>query len=239
MGANNTGLSTLITLSGADAFNEWMFGAIRPYVNGKILEIGSGIGNISSLFIRHHIPLFLSDQSDDYIARLRSRFAGEDGVKGFFSIDLATRDPDAAYPSLTGTFDTVFALNVVEHIQEESLAIKNCYKLLAPGGRLILLVPAWPGLYNRLDKELDHFRRYTTSTLCQSLSGYFNVVEMKYFNLAGIFGWWLTGSVLRRRILAPGQVKFYSRLVPLLRLADSMTFHRMGLSLIGVGEKKQ
>lgn len=234
----DTGLSTLVTLSEANSFNEWMFGAICPYIKGKTLEIGSGIGNISSEFIRHHMPLYVSDRSDEYVGRLHMRFPGEKLIKGVFTIDLTDRHFDVSHAGILGTFDTVFALNVIEHIHEESQAIANCHKLLAPGGRLILLVPAWPSLYNGLDKDLEHFRRYTTGSLRSALSERFIILKMKYFNLAGIFGWWLVGNVLRRKQMSPEQVGFYSRLVPLLRLADRLAFNKLGLSLIAVAEKK-
>lgn len=237
MEAKDSGISTLETLSGAHSFNEWMFNAIRPYIKGKTLEIGSGIGNISSIFVEHQLHLYVSDHTTVYTHRLQARFAGEPLVKGVLTIDLADRDFDNTHADVIGTFDTVFALNVVEHIEDEELAIRNCHKLLAAGGRLVLLVPAWPALYNRLDTELVHFRRYTTRTLRSALASRFTVLDIKYFNLAGIFGWWLTGVVLRRKEMGSGQVKLYSRLVPLLQLADRLTFHRIGLSLIGVGEK--
>jgi SAM-dependent methyltransferase len=234
-----TGLSTLISLSEADALNGWMFEeALLPYVKGRTLEIGSGIGNISSEFIRRNMPLHVSDLSEEYIDRLHAKFGGEKNIKGIYNIDLADKNFETSHAYILGSFDTVFALNVVEHIREESLAIENCYKLLAPGGRLILLVPAWPSLYNRLDKELEHFRRYTSASLRKALSGRFTILKTKYFNLAGIFGWWLTGNVLRKKMMASEQVRFYNRLVPLFRLGDVLTFRKLGLSVIAVGEKK-
>ncbi|HEY8969036.1 MAG TPA: class I SAM-dependent methyltransferase [Puia sp.] len=233
------GLSTLISLSEADRFNEWMFEAVRPYITGKTLEIGSGIGNISAILAGHKLPLYVSDHTDEYIERLRKRFAATDQVKGVLSIDLAEKNFDAVHAGIVGTFDTVFALNVIEHIEDDHLAILNCYKLLKPGGRVVVLVPAWPALYNRLDQGLEHHRRYSSTTLRQLLSGLFTVTEMKYFNLAGIGGWWVTGTLLKRKVIGEGRAKVYNRLVPLFRLLDRLSFHRMGLSLVAVGEKER
>ncbi|MBN9379737.1 MAG: methyltransferase [Chitinophagaceae bacterium] len=233
-----TGFSTLLALEHARHFNAWMFGDIRLYLKGNILEIGSGIGNISTLCIGQKIPLSISDYDPVYYHLLQKKFGAEPYVKGIYSIDLADRQFGTTYAELLGTFDTVFALNVIEHIKEESQAISNCHKLLTPGGRLILLVPAWPSLYNCLDKGLDHFRRYTPSSMRKALSGQFSIVRTKYFNLAGIFGWWLIGTILRRKEMSSKQVGLYSKLVPLLRLADRLTFHKLGLSLVTVAEKK-
>src|SRR5882757_9173595 len=214
MDPNETGFSTLVTLRVAHRFNAWMFEEVRPYLSGKILEIGSGLGNISSMFIREGIPLSLSDYDPDYFQWLKKEFGADPHVKDIYSIDLADKNFETVYASILHTFDAVFALNVIEHIKDDKLAVENCYKLLVPGGRLVLLVPAWPSLYNRLDKELHHFRRYTSTTLRELLSVHFDVMEMKYFNLAGILGWWLTGTVLRRGVIGAGQAKLYNKLVP-------------------------
>ncbi|HEY4209505.1 MAG TPA: class I SAM-dependent methyltransferase [Puia sp.] len=234
-----TGLSTLLALEQAHQFNAWMFGEIQPYLKGKVLEIGSGIGNISSLCIGHGIPLSISDYDPHYLSLLRQKFGGNPSVEGIYGIDLSDTAFQTTYNELQGSFDTVFALNVVEHIQDDRLAIRNCHWLLRPGGRLVILVPALPMLYNRLDKGLEHYRRYSTATLRQLLSGPFDVKKMRYFNLAGIGGWWLIGTLLRRKVIGGGRAKIYNRLVPLLRLADKLSFHRLGLSLVVVGEKKR
>jgi SAM-dependent methyltransferase len=160
-------------------------------------------------------------------------------VKGIFKIDLADKNFEISYADLLGKFDTVFALNVVEHIEDDMLAVKNCHRLLSPGGRLLILMPAYPSLYSPMDKELQHYRRYTRSSMAALLSKDFKVLTTWYFNLAGIFGWWMAGSVLRSKRLTNGQMKWYDRLVPLFRLADRITFHIAGLSVIGVGKKKE
>lgn len=56
-------------------------------------------------------------------------------------------------------------LNVLEHIEDDFLALKNAYDLLKPGGSLIIEVPAGPYLYDSYDKQLHHFRRYTALEL--------------------------------------------------------------------------
>ena len=63
------------------------------------------------------------------------------------------------------SFDLVIMLNVLEHINNDELALSNVYKLLKPGGLLIIEVPAGPFLYDSYDKELKHFRRYSSSGL--------------------------------------------------------------------------
>lgn len=67
------------------------------------------------------------------------------------------------------TFDAIIMLNVLEHIEDDLLALKNVRNLLKPGGYLILEVPAGPRLYDRYDEELRHFRRYSSTNLIEKL----------------------------------------------------------------------
>jgi 2-polyprenyl-3-methyl-5-hydroxy-6-metoxy-1,4-benzoquinol methylase len=236
---DEVGKSTLENLSAAGRLNDWMFESIRPYVKGRILETGSGIGNISSCFVQHGIPLAVSDYSQHYRDFLAQKFAGEPLITGVFQLDLAENTFEERYPALIGQYDTVYALNVVEHIEDHQLAIANCKKLLAPGGHLIILVPAYQFLYNGFDKELEHFRRYTRRSVKKLfVSQELDIIKTWYFNLAGILGWFVSGTLLRKKTLPSGQLSFYNKLVPLFRIADRVTFNRLGLSVIIVGRKK-
>ena len=235
--ADEVGLSTLVNISGADRLNAWMFETIQPFVKGKTLEIGSGIGNISAQFVKHGLPLSLSDYSDEYCQYLQKKFSSEPLIGNIVKIDLVDKDFDTRYASLLGTFDTIFALNVVEHIENDRLAVANCYKLLASGGKIILLMPAYQALYNGFDKGLGHYRRYTRKSMDQLLSTQFQVLRTWHFNFAGIFGWFLFGSVLRGKNIKEGQMSAYDKLVGIFRLADKITFNTIGLSVLGVGKK--
>lgn len=232
------GLTTLEHLSAADHLNDWMFETIKPFVKGMILEIGSGIGNISSFFIDNGIPLTLSDLSTSYCQHLRRKFTGESLVDDIIQLDLADEDFDNRHPELRSNFNTVFALNVVEHIRDHELAIENCRKLLAKKGHVIILVPAYPALYNVLDRELEHYRRYTYASLRNLLSRHFDIVKMSSFNLAGVFGWYLSGNIMKKQTLPPGQLNLYNKLVPLFRVVDNLAFHQFGLSVVAVGRRR-
>jgi len=237
---DEVGISTLENLSIVDKLNDWMFDSIRPYIKGRILEIGSGIGNISTVFVNHGIPICVSDYSDHYCNLLDRRFSNEPLIEGVFQIDLSDTDFEIRYGSLIGKFDTVFALNVIEHIKNDQLAISNCKKLLSPEGHLIILVPAWQSLYNTFDRELEHFRRYTIYTARKLFSSQqLEIINTWYFNLAGILGWFVFGTVLRNKTLPSSQLSLYNKLVPIFRLVDKITLNKVGLSVIIVGKKSE
>jgi len=61
--------------------------------------------------------------------------------------------------------DAVVVLNVLEHIERDDSALRQLYRILKPGGVLIIEVPAGPELYDDFDAHLMHFRRYTSRGL--------------------------------------------------------------------------
>ena len=56
--------------------------------------------------------------------------------------------------------DTIFSLNVFEHIEDDLAAMRNADRVLQPGGHLILVVPAHRWLYGSIDRAIGHNRRY-------------------------------------------------------------------------------
>jgi len=232
---DNEGLVTLDVISKADKFNKWMYQTIKPHCTGRILEIGSGIGNISQFFVNEGADLTLSDIREGYCSMLRKKFSS---VRQVIQLNLTDPAFDHAFREYLGQFDTVFALNVVEHIEDHMLAISNCHKLLKPGGRLVILVPAYMSLYNQFDLELEHFRRYTKKVLTDVfLRNQFTIRHTQYFNFMGIFGWYVSGKLQKNYTIPGSQMSLYNKLVPIFKLIDKLTFNQFGLSVIVVGQK--
>jgi 2-polyprenyl-3-methyl-5-hydroxy-6-metoxy-1,4-benzoquinol methylase len=162
---NDVSLDTLSVIKKAEKFNRWMYETIKPYCSGQILEIGSGIGNISQFFLRDGYQVTLSDIRNDYRENLRAHFLAFSNLKEITCLDIIHSDFKKEYQSHFSKYDTIFALNVIEHVKDDNLAISNCRNLLRSNGTLIILVPAFPSLYNSFDKGLEHYRRYTKKSL--------------------------------------------------------------------------
>lgn len=234
-GHDAAGQETLERFANAPAFNRWLYQSISRYCNGRILEIGSGIGNISSLLLADHKQVTLSDLRQPYCDKLQQRFGRHPHFEGALQLDIAPADLELHHPELLHQFDTVIALNVVEHIEDDASALGNCRKLLRDNGRLIILVPAYQFLYNTFDEELGHYKRYTRKELGDKMQAAgLDLVHTRYFNLAGIPGWWLTGSVMKKKVIPGVQLKIFNRLVPLFRLLDKLVLRQIGLSAIAV-----
>lgn len=230
------GLETLKSISEANQFNEWMYDRISPFCDGKILEIGSGIGNISEYFVRDKKNIHLTDIRDNYLDFLKNSF--ENRVERIEKMDVVVDSFESDFKDDLGTYDAVFALNVVEHIEDDHKAISNIYKLLKPTGKIIILVPAYQFLYNSFDKALEHYRRYNRKNLSELIHGNgFDIVKCDHFNFAGMFGWFLSGHILKKETIPSGQMKLYNSLVPIFKVVDKVVMNKMGLSVVCVGEK--
>jgi SAM-dependent methyltransferase len=227
---DHVGAATLERLAVAPKFNRWMFDRLRPWIGQRVLEVGSGIGNLS-VFLQDRQRVVLTDAEPRYLERLRERFGGR------ASIDVARLCLPVVDGALAAErFDTVICLNVLEHIEDDVASLTAMRGLLPPGGRLVLLVPALRALYGSLDRALGHCRRYTRVELIAKLreTG-FVLRHLEYFNLAGIPGWWVTGRLLRRSLIPTASLRWYDALVPLFRLERLLPW-RIGQSLIAVGE---
>ena len=233
------GEQTLEAISDADKFNDWMYATIKPFTKGKVLEIGSGIGNISNCFIEDGISIMTSDIRDGYCKRLKERFSGKPAFLGTVNMNLTDTDFEQKFSEHLNQYDTVFALNVVEHIYDDNLAIRNAKKLLKKGGHLIILVPSYNKLMNGFDEELGHFRRYTVPSLTRLFEQEkLEVIHQQYFNFVGMFGWYISGNLLKNKVIPKGQMSLYNNLVPVIKLIDKLVLNKVGLSTIVVGRKK-
>jgi 2-polyprenyl-3-methyl-5-hydroxy-6-metoxy-1,4-benzoquinol methylase len=69
------GLHTLEVVAKANRFNRWMYEQFRQYLKGEVLEIGSGIGNISKLVIEDGYFITISDYNNEYCSYLKKTFS--------------------------------------------------------------------------------------------------------------------------------------------------------------------
>ena len=235
---DTVGLHTLEVIAKADRFNHWMYDQFKSNLKGEVLEIGSGIGNISQLVIDDGFNITLSDYNEEYCETLMHKFSDDKNVRAILQIDLLHADFENQYAELLGRFDSIFLLNVIEHIEDDELSIKNCKYLLKSGGHLIVLAPANSSLYCNLDKELGHHRRYSLSTLTSLLrKAEFNIMSGSYFNFTGIAGWWFFGKIMKRKKIG-GEMAAFNGIVPIAKFIDKLIGKHAGLSIIITGVKQ-
>lgn len=233
------GLETLNVVAEAEDFNHWMFSKIRSSLKGKTLEIGSGIGNMTSFALKAGLNVTATDLRENYLSFLKKKFEGNPNLDEVRTIDIVHPAFDDEYADYIEKFDSIFALNIVEHVKDDKQALLNCHKLLKKGGNIVILVPAYQSLYNRFDTELEHYRRYTKKSLTALFNSKdYEIVKSFHFNTIGIFGWWFSGSILKKKTIPGGQMKLFNVLVPIFKLVDVCTLNKFGLSVVSIATKK-
>lgn len=140
---------------------------------GRILDLGCGVGVNARLLARHGSPV-LVDESPVALARARA-VAAQPCLQG-----------DALrLPFRAGAFDLACALDVLEHLPDDRGALRELARVLAPGGRLLVLVPAFGFLWGPQDRVSRHVRRYRRGELVARVrEAGFHVERAWYFNCA-------------------------------------------------------
>ncbi len=226
------GHGVLHSLSTARRFTAWTVKVIEPWLGRRILEIGSGVANISRQLPKRE-RLTLSDRDPEYLKLLDQAFDHLDMVD-VIELDL---EVDAHFAKVDQRYDTIVCLNVLEHIADDQAALARMASLLEPGGRLILQVPQHQLLFSEMDRQLGHHRRYDADDLAEKLAAAGLQVEgVRDFNALGTLGWLVNARVLGRSELGKLQLKAYDLMVPVLSQIERV-FKLPGLSLIGVGRK--
>jgi len=215
-------------------YNHWIFLKFRPFLGRRILEVGSGIGNITKFLLDRDL-IIATDVEPKYLTLLKNTF----GKYKKFMIEQLDISGIKVKQYQSYHIDSVICFNVLEHIEQDEKPLKKIFELLEPGGRLLLLVPSHPWLYGSLDEHLGHQRRYGKKELRNKLeTAGFRVIYLKHFNRIGILGWFLDSRILRRKRLPPFQLRIYNLFVPLFKLEKFFPLP-FGTSLLAVAEKSE
>jgi SAM-dependent methyltransferase len=207
----------LVQMASARRFNSWMAETIAPYVDGCVLEIGAGIGNLTQ-FLFHPGDCYLAAELDEvHLRYLRARLGQAPGLS-IAKCDLL--EPVDLRP-YRDSMDTVVCLNVLEHISDDLYALRNIRACLKCGGHAIILVPQGPQVYGSLDRVLGHERRYLKSELQSKITAAgLHLERIIEFNRATYPGWILNSRILERTTLSGVQLRMFDLLVPLWRRID-------------------
>ncbi|HVD64650.1 MAG TPA: class I SAM-dependent methyltransferase [Lapillicoccus sp.] len=110
---------------------------------------------------------------------------GPDGAEVAHERGLAAVRADARYlPLADGSLTLVVAFDILEHIEEDDLAVAEIRRVLRPDGTLLIAVPADPRLWSDHDVAVDHVRRYTRESLSEVLQrGGFEIARMTSWNV--------------------------------------------------------
>ncbi|HZQ36518.1 MAG TPA: methyltransferase domain-containing protein [Dehalococcoidia bacterium] len=137
---------------------------------GPILDVGCGTGGMLP-HLNRIAPAIGLDPAPEAAAACRQRGVAFVNASG------------TEMPFATATFGTVTALDVVEHVPDDVGMLRELYRVLRPGGLLLLTVPAYQFLWSQHDEFNHHQRRYRRRTLQRAVrQAGFRIARISYYN---------------------------------------------------------
>jgi SAM-dependent methyltransferase len=222
-----TGVENLEVMQDAVNYNRFLLDAVscRAPRAGRVLDFGAGGGQFAVPMSQLGFDVTALEPDD----RLRARIAAA-GVRA-----IATPDelPD-------GSLAYVYSLNVLEHIDDDVAALRQLHAKLAPGGRLLIYVPAFPVLYTSMDRKVGHVRRYTRATLLAATDAAgFATERVAYVDSLGFFATLLFRALGDRGgEINPRALRLYDRAIfPMSRLLDFAAGRWIGKNLLLIARR--
>ena len=134
----------------------YVFSVVDRWITGHglvapFLEVGCGTGDLAVHLARRGWNGIAQDSSEEALARASRALAGYPGIR-------VSREGLESVPP--GSANTVFIMDVVEHVQDDLGLLRILAGKTAPGGHLVLLTPVNPGEWGHDDEIYGHFRRY-------------------------------------------------------------------------------
>jgi len=232
--AENYGRQHLNNLTGTPQYIAWATAMLRPHLGDRIVELGAGIGDFTGRLMGKKLAYYACESEAVYLHALRNRFLKTPSVHVFdFKLDRA-----ADYDQLPEGFDTALVINSLELVKEPAAVIAGLTKRMAPGGKLVVLVPHGPGLFGSLDRELGHLRRFSRADITKLFADAgLEVASLETYNRLATLAWWTNSRLLGSRRISRVTLKLFDKTVWLWRLLDRL-IPLPGLTLIAVGRKR-
>lgn len=204
---------------------------LRPYVRGRVLEVGAGIGTTAQALWNPAVTEWTCVEPD---ATLAQRLSGITlGAGHAAQPEIIVGDVSAV--SSTRRFDAITYIDVLEHIEDDTGELARSARLLAPGGSLIVLSPAFPSLYSEFDRAIGHVRRYTAGTLQAAFPRSLRRERVFYADAVGMALSLANRVLLRQSLPTRAQILTWDRfVVPLSRVVDPLLGRTVGRSVIAV-----
>jgi len=165
-----------------------MIAAFGLPADARILDIGTSTGTnlrmLRDLGFSRYEGLDMSDEAVRWCAD-----------KGYGKV---TRGDACALPFPDASFDLVLATDIIEHVDDDVLALGEIRRVLKPGGRVLVTVPAFPILWGLQDEIGHHKRRYRMAELVTRI-GQADLVVHRRFHFNYLL---FLPILLARRIIA-------------------------------------
>lgn len=209
---------------------------LKPYIKGKVLEVGAGIGGTTSHLCTDRVDEWVCLEPDQNLGKNIKNLISEGILPSYCRYMNGTLDT----LNNEREFDVILYIDVIEHIKEDGLELKKAASYLKTGGHLLILVPAHQYLFSPFDEAIGHFRRYSRKGLKKIIPKELSIEKTKYLDVFGLLTSFANKLILKQAYPTLKQVLFWDRnIVKLSRLFDPMLGYNFGKSCLLIAKKVQ
>jgi SAM-dependent methyltransferase len=216
-------------------YRRWQFGMIERFLGRRVLEVGGGIGNFTDWLAAGGREVVSVEPNGYCFQQLEAKTRHFDNIRRVrCTLESLNETLD---PGIR--FDSVVMMNVLEHIRDDLGALSALRERLTPDGRMVILVPAGPWAFGRLDERLGHYRRYSRhgAKALFDRAG-LRVEFFRYYNFVGLWGWWWNARMGRLEAQNDTQIRFFDDwIVPPLSWLERLIRPPVGQTILIVGRR--
>ncbi|MBF0434411.1 MAG: class I SAM-dependent methyltransferase [Magnetococcales bacterium] len=204
---------------------------LSPYLRGRILEVGAGLGSMTRVLCTGKETSWICLEPDPQMAETLRKAVESGSLPAICQIENGILRNIAAL----APFDVILYVDVLEHIADDVREVHEARDLLAPGGRLIVLSPAFQWFFTEFDHAIGHYRRYNKKSMTALTSPGLRLHRCLYLDSVGLLASLANKLFLKSAQPDPRQIHFWDQyMVPLSRVCDRLVLHSWGRSIVGI-----
>ncbi len=215
-------------------WKRYFAGRILSYIKGQVFENGAGIGGTTLLLNNENVTQWTLGEPDNNMQQLLQQKINDQLLPANCILHKGTIDSLNAGQ----LFDCIIYIDVLEHIENDKAEIEKASAHLEPGGYLVVLSPAFNGLFSPFDKAIGHYRRYTKKTLSIVAPASLQKEKLYYLDSAGYFASLMNKLFLKQSYPTHRQVQLWDKwMVPVSKITDRLFGYSFGKSILAVWKK--
>ena len=221
-----------IALERFDKANFWILYIvfkIRKFLKDEMLEVGAGCGSFTKAYMKNFQSITLTDADAGSYNLLKKNFINEKKITVLNSLTK----------NINKKFNTILYFNVLEHVKEDKLEIRNALEKLNSGGHLIILVPAHQKIYSKLDKAVGHCKRYDINFFKENKFENSEIVKLHFLDFFGYSLYYLN-KIFFKEETYPTTIKIFiwdKIFTPLTTIVDFLTGYKFGKNILCIYKK--